>query len=247
MPVVHERLSHAARAAGHSVRTWQDTWSENWPDLGQERVLFHGSLGVAARVAAEAPWRPGAFCDVDAFRCSTWYSRARPWLLHREWTVLSVQELVDDAQAAFARLGSPDRLFVRPDSPLKPFSGRVLGKDGIDLAALDHGFYYDDTSLSVVLAPVRSVEKEWRFVVSEQRVVAGSGYLAESRAALASTPDDAAWRFAAEVAAGLAPPEAVYVLDVCASEGELRLLELNPFSGADLYACPVDSIVAALA
>jgi hypothetical protein len=30
---------------------------------------------------------------------------------------------------------------VRPDSPLKPFSGRVLRSDQISLATLDRGFY----------------------------------------------------------------------------------------------------------
>ena len=41
-------------------------------------------------------------------------------------------------------MGDPSRIFVRPDSPLKPFSGRVLDRDSISLAALDHGFYFDD-------------------------------------------------------------------------------------------------------
>ncbi len=35
-------------------------------------------------------------------------------------------------------------VFVRPDSPLEPFSGRVLERGRISLQALDHGFYYDD-------------------------------------------------------------------------------------------------------
>jgi hypothetical protein len=35
----------------------------------------------------------------------------------------------------------------------------------------------------------------------------------------------------------LPAPQEVYVLDICESGSELRLLELNPFSGADLYAC----------
>ena len=39
----------------------------------------------------------------------------------------------------------------------------------------------------------------------------------------------------------------VYVLDVCESDGRLRLLELNPFSGADLYACDAESVVSAVA
>lgn len=40
-----------------------------------------------------------------------------------------------------------DRVFVRPDSALKPFSGRVLGASDLSLSALDHGYCNDDLDL----------------------------------------------------------------------------------------------------
>jgi hypothetical protein len=55
------------------------------------------------------------------------------------------------------------------------------------------------------------------------------------------------WDFAAEIATELTPPQRVYVLDVCETEDGYRLLELNPFSGADLYGCDLDAVVAAVA
>jgi hypothetical protein len=64
--------------------------------------------------------------------------------------------------------------------------------------------------------------------------------------AFADDPGGAAWAFAADVAAKLEPPERVYVLDVCEADGRLHLLELNPFSGADLYACRSDDVAAAV-
>jgi hypothetical protein len=41
-------------------------------------------------------------------------------------------------------------------------------------------------------------------------------------------------------------PADVYVLDVCESDGDLRLIEINPFGGADLYACDAISVVRAV-
>jgi hypothetical protein len=35
-------------------------------------------------------------------------------------------------------------------------------------------------------------------------------------------------------------------MDVCEADGALWLLELNPFSGADLYFCPATAVVAAV-
>jgi len=46
---------------------------------------------------------------------------------------------------------------------------------------MDHGFYYDDPEIAVVVAPVQQVQAEWRFVVIGKEVVTGSGYVADSR------------------------------------------------------------------
>ena len=209
-------------------------------------VLFHGSLGNADRIRRTLPWRPGVYCEAEAFQCSAWYPRARPWLLHREWRVMPANMLVADPAAALAPLGPCEAVFVRPDSALKPFSGRVLPLAEISLAALDHGFYYDDPGLPVVVAPVRSLGREWRYVVVDRNVLAGTAYASDGRSALADDPTGLPWTFASELAGRLDPPEAVYVMDLCEADDQLRLLELNPFSGADLYACRTDDLVDAV-
>ena len=165
------------------------------------------------------------------------------WLLHERWEIHPAAEFIADSDAILDRLGAAESVFVRPDSPLKPFSGRVLRRGQISLATLDHGFYYDDAEIPVVVAPVRQISREWRYVIAGREVIAGSGYIAEGRVA---TPDDLQglpWRFAAEVAERITAPDPVYILDVCESDTGLRLLELNPFSGADLYACSGPEIV----
>jgi hypothetical protein len=95
----------------------------------------------------------------------------------------------------------------------------------------------------VVIAPIRRVLREWRYVVVGRQVAAGSGYIAEARAATPDDPHGLAWQFAAQVAERITAPDSVYVLDVCEADDGLRLLELNPFSGADLYACNGFAIV----
>lgn len=247
-PRSHAALVDAIHRANHQLVQWDDEWwsSEGWPALAGSAVVFHGSLGNADRIRRTLPWQPGAYCDADAFRCSTWYPRARQWLLHRAWRVLPADVLVADPAAALAPIGALEAAFIRPDSPLKPFSGRVLPRTGITLPALDHGFYFDDPSLPVVVAPVRNVGSEWRYVVVGRAVVAGSAYASDGRSALPDDPSGLPWAFASQVAEHLDPPEDVYVMDVCEVDGQLRLLELNPFSGADLYACDGDAVVSAV-
>jgi len=100
--------------------------------------------------------------------------------------------------------------------------------------------------MPVVVAPVRSIAREWRYVVVDREVIAGSAYASDGRSALPDSPGGAPWTFAADVARQLAPPEDVYVMDICEADGRLWLLELNPFSGADLYACDCREVVAAV-
>jgi len=241
----YETIMTAVRDAGHDLVVWQDAWWETgaWPSLAEQAVVFHGSLGNAARVRTELPWRPGAFCDARAFHCTEWYPRAAKWLLHRVWRATTVRALVESTADVLSCMGTPEAVFVRPDSPLKPFSGRVMASAAITLDALDFGFYYEDNELPIVVTPVRSVAQEWRYVVVSGHVVAGSGYAAPGRSAVPDDPTGEPWSFAAEVASAMVSPEPVYVMDVCRADGSLHLLELNPFSGADLYACDPCAVV----
>jgi hypothetical protein len=228
-------LAAAVRAAGADVLSWQDVW---WSDRAWPRpegpVIFHGSLGNADRLAREHVWTPGAFCSTEEFACSRWWPAMAEHLLTPRFALTTVADIVSDGPPA--EFG--ERIFVRPDSPLKPFSGRVLDRDRVTLAALDHGFYYDDVSLAIVVAPAVPVDSEWRFVVVGQDVVAGSAYTPSGRAAGAVVAaGEAAWRYAADLARQLTPPDPIFVLDICRAADGFHLLELNPFSGADLYGC----------
>lgn len=244
-PETHEPIRNAIRDRGHRLVDWSDAWwSEGVPPrVLKTSVVFHGSLGNAARITSELKWRPGSFCPAQAFQCSSWYESARQWLVHTDWIICPANELVANARKIAGQLGATDCLFVRPDSPLKPFSGRVVDVSTLTLAKLDHGFYYDDDALQVIAAPVQQIGNEWRFVVVNRSVITGSAYDPETRKPVTVPTDSAAAAFASMVASKLPEPEIVYVLDVCQCNGELRLLELNPFGGADLYACDANAII----
>lgn len=245
----HEGLQGAAESAGQEVVTWDDLWWSNgaWPRLPNRFVMFHGSLGNADRVKAELPWKPGAFCDTAAFSCSNWYRQVPEMLLNRRHSFTTVRSFTEDSERYFAELDSADRLFVRPDSALKPFSGRLVERGEVSPAKLDHGFYYDDLELPIVLAPARTVQREWRLVVANGQPIAGSSYTAESRQGQQDEIPAEVQRYAQDAARHIDVGDRIYVLDICETDEGLRILELNPFSGADLYFCDRDRIVEAVA
>jgi len=243
-----DEFAAAIESCGGRVVLWDDAWWMNsgWPKLNDGPVVYRGCLANAARVAEEVDWKPGAFCNTAEFNCTAWYPDAASWLLNKQWVRATVESLVASPDEALREIGSPGKFFVRPDSPLKPFSGRVLESNNLTLKALDHGYYYDDASIPVIAAPVVTVDKEWRYVVVKGEVVAGSAYEADGRTAKSDDPSGEPWAYAQSVAQSLSAPEPVYVLDVCMSGGQLHLLELNPFSGADLYACDPKAVIEAV-
>lgn len=234
-----------ATAEGDRVLRWKDDWRDaalGHPQTPMGPLVFRGSLENAAWVRQNLAWRPGAYCDVEAFRCTRYYPRAERWLLCGDrWRALPARQFVEEALDQHLQ-----HFFVRPDSPLKPFSGRLLTRDQVSWEAIDYGFYYDDRDLTVIVSEPRWITGEWRYVVVDRKVVAGSAYAAQGRQALRDPPNGPPWRFAQEVALELDPPEAVYVLDVCEANDRYCLLELNPFSGADLYACDPGAVVRAV-
>ena len=244
----HDRLAQAVSAAGGQVMDWDDSWLQpgRMPTIADPTVIYHGCLGNAAAISQSKVWEPGAWCTVDNFRCSAWYELAKDWVVHRQWIQATVRDLVQNTEGMLGDTIAGQEFFVRPDSPLKPFSGRVHDRGKVTLRALDHGFYYDDEDLAVIVASVIEVGCEWRFVVVDRTVVAGSAYQADGRTEAESLTAGYQWDFAQEIAQNLPAPDPVYVLDLCEVQGQLRLLELNPFSGADLYACDRASVVDAV-
>ncbi len=241
-------LEAEAIRAGHHVVGWKDEWKDPPSPIQPAGMnvaspfVFRGSLGNALWVRENLAWRPGAYCDAQAFCCTSYYPRAERWLLcGAKWRALTAQQFVAEALDQHLQ-----HFFVRPDSPLKPFSGRLLTRDQVSWEAIDYGLYYDARDLLVVVSEPRTITAEWRFVVVDRRVVAGSEYTALGRAAVRRVEAGPAWDFAQVVASALEPPEDVYVLDVCEVDGRYYLLELNPFSGADLYACDPAAVMRAV-
>ncbi|MGF1528897.1 MAG: ATP-grasp domain-containing protein, partial [Candidatus Competibacterales bacterium] len=241
------RLIEVARSRGHRIMYWQEAWrlQDDYTPLTDAVVVFHGSLNIAALIKDKTPWTPGVYCNLNAFEFAHWSAMCADVVVNKQWLLTTVRDLVESPEVIFATLGVEDRLFVRPNSALKPFSGRVVERKHLSYRVLDCGLYYDDIYLEVIVAPVVPLGREWRFVVAKDRVVAGSGYTL-GRFSQGTLFSGREWDFAQTIAERIIPPDDLYVLDVGESMGSMALVELNPFSGADLYDCHREDVVHAV-
>lgn len=226
-----DAMAAAAHVAGHTVIHWWD--GDPVPAAAD---VFLGSLEQCGSGSM-----PGVLGDPNNLRVKHWLPLVKDLALNVENIETTVGRLPYS-------LPWGDTTFIRPDSCLKPFSGRLIHQKDLVPKALDFGYYYNDLNLPVLLSEPRDITAEWRFVAVNRKIVTTTHY---SHGVLGPfqrhipIPDEA-HALAQEAAAR--SPEPTVVIDLCQlRSGAVKLLEYNLFSGADLYDCDMEAILQALA
>lgn len=210
-------------------------------------VVTHADIELVTRVLADGDWTPGAFASVEHFFCSHYFAHFGRFLLNRDYALLPFAELLRCADFLFATFGREGRIFVRPDSPLKLFTGLVASQATFERDVEFMGFYdFPRESLVVVSSP-KPILREWRLVIADGQIVTGSQYKERDKDVRRSGVEPGVAAFAqAALAAGYAP-DPVWVMDICqTADNEYHLLEIGGFSFAALYACDKDAVVQAV-
>jgi hypothetical protein len=167
------------------------------------------------------------YCATARRFCSTWYPIASAWLVHQRWRACTVREPYGTRRASPGLSPMPVGVsFVRPDSPLKPFSGRVESETTeSERARLWPLLRRPSHTCHRCSGP--ATRPRMAICGRERPHCGGKQVGASTRTALTGV-SPSALRLASLVAAGLPAPEDVYVLDACKALGGLRLLEINP-------------------
>jgi hypothetical protein len=254
----HDELAAAIVRHGHQVISinppeppyvWDDTGRSYRKKIpAGSCVITHGDIGLVTRVLADGDWLPGAFATINNYFCSRYFPTLGRFLLNRHYIMLPYGEMLRCESFLFDTLGRQGKLFVRPDSPLKLFTGTLITQATYARDVEYLGFYeFPSESLVVVSAP-QAITREWRFLVVRGEVITGSLYKDGDNLQF-SCPDfdPQAKEFAAEVAAAGFAPDPVWIMDVCqTAAGTFHLLEIGCFSFANLYGCNKDQVVAAV-
>ena len=252
-----DEMAAAARDLGHEVKvlrppsppyTWDDvaqTIRKSFPP--ESCVVAHGDIGLITKLAREGRWTPGVFATVANFECASYFCRFGEYLLNQRYVMLPFGELLRCRNFLFDAVGRDGRIFVRPSSPLKLFTGQLASFATFDRDVEYMGFYeFPPESLAVVSQP-QEIAAEWRFVIADRRVVAGSQYSREGEKTLSPSWEEGAMELAARVGNSDYQPDPAWVVDVCrTASGDYRLLEIGGFSFADLYACDKRAVVEAV-
>jgi hypothetical protein len=191
-------------------------------------VMFRGTLPLMRHIQATRRWKPGGWCTFPNLACSKYYAHFGPFLLNRDYTIVPMAEAVRLSDRLFARHGASKQLFVRPDSVDKTFTGAVV--DRTSFLQMIAGACLDPTALILVASP-RKIDREWRLIVANGRIVSGSQYAVAGSVAVTEDCPHEVIAFAQTVLEQVDwRPDPMFIVDICNSEDGLRVLELNSFS-----------------
>jgi hypothetical protein len=162
-------------------------------------------------------------------------------LLNDRHVIMTGIEAIERRDEIFDTFARDGRVFVRPTGCVKVFNGRCV--DAASYASALAPTRYDPATRIVAATP-KTIGMEWRFVVAEHRPIAVSQYYDQGVTAIAKGCPAEVWAFAEKVLAEVNwEPDEIFIMDVCAAEGKLHLLELNGFSCAGFYDCDLARIV----
>lgn len=208
--------------------------------LPEECVICYGSIDFIRRIKQRTQWVPGVWCNFENMKCSTYYAHYGSFLLNNRYAMLPVGDLLNrwhDWVDADRVIGNRCQFFIRPNSGAKPFTGFVVSYNRLpEIQKLVDSV---GPETLVVVAPLRQISEEYRFVIVNRKVVTGCRYLPEESVLY----DEGAWDVACKIAEHPWQPDLAYTVDVARHNDTFSLLEVNSFSCSGFYACDIPAIV----
>lgn len=179
----------------------------------------------------------------ENYKCISYYPHYGDKLLNSNYTMLPFGDILRKKIDLFQKYGVDECIFIRPDSGLKEFTGNVIQYENFE-KDLEHLSFYDvPKNLLVVVAEPQLISWEARMIVVNREVITGSYYRINrlhqesliGQRHINSTQeliDNISWQ-----------PDDVYVIDVCETNGELKVVEVGALSYAGFYRCDRNKIV----
>lgn len=216
-------------------------------------VLTQTSINLALQIQKQTNWKPGPWLTAEHYECTHYYpilQDAGVPLLNGDCLFGRRRMVEKHLKALLHEFGEPgsNRIFIRPSSGLKPFTGMVFIAQephwSQDWFWVREGTTEDDILL--IAAPTgheNRVVAEWRFIAAQGDILTGSQYKKESESDYSPEYEEEAYNLAV-IAAAAYQPDPMYTVDICkTADNNYYVMELNSFSCAGLYGCDIAPVV----
>lgn len=223
----------------------QDYGPVDWND---QPTILYGTHGFISK--CNRPFVPGAFGVSEVMNCNYYYTQyPRDWMLNEQFIMLPWGTVVDNPSEIDAHFKScPDDIFIRPNSGSKTFAGSVFKYNeslSDELKLFERSAMVDRSTICLV-APVQQLQGEFRFIIVDGQVVDGSEYRWDNILDIRHDYPDVCLKAAEQVAQYHWQPDVAYTCDVALVSDQPKIIEINSFSCAGLYACDKRKVVDAI-
>lgn len=226
-----ERLINSIKNFGVKVLEIDKNWNYLSLPIQFSDAIFYGSLEFGEILKNPRGYINLFIDNISDFDCHNYYPRIKN-LLNKDFflipkgCILDNEELIKDSFVG-------DKLFIRPNSSDKSFTGTTISKKWFktelsiifEVSNFTARRIVQDHEL-ILFSSYKNVENEVRLVIVDGEVVASSTYLGDKTI---ETNIDIS---------GCLP---FCTIDVCVDT--LKIIEMNSFSFASFYNCDTDKIV----
>lgn len=212
-------------------------------DLKDKNVIFQGSLQFAKKIRELANWK-GLYCNLPKLDCAYYYPRIGKYLLNSNYVLLPFGEL-HQRYHFFSLAFDTFTIFIRPTSMGKSFTGMVLNVDNWDSEIKKLNLRMNPEDLVLIAPATIFLTAEYRLIIVNNKVVAGSQYKKLTKNVRFSILPDEVVEYATGVLNNVKyNPDPAWVLDICEIGNKgYRVLEVGSFSCSGLYAADPVAII----
>lgn len=203
-------------------------------DIQPKIENLEGYLAIGSFEFLENCKKKGAtvFEDKEWFKYSYYAKYFGDQMLNRDYCLIPAGELSRLQFSLLGQYGNDCKIFVRPDSGKKIFTGTLL--DIEEFSKFSTEFYHD---LVVVSSP-KNLVGEWRFAVSNRGDILGVS-LYRFQGNLVSVPvcPPEMTSYVLDLLKRLEEfPDTLFTIDIaCLDNKQFRVIECNAFSSSGLY------------
>lgn len=248
----HERLDESLVAMGYEVVVDKYYPCQEFPEIrhfsDSDCVVLYGSISFVNQHQKKRKFVPGAYFSREGFLCSRYMHRLPSRVLaNHDYLMLPYGEFLRQHRRIYG-LFNTDKIFLRPDSGSKTFTGLAIHEDDFEheTNTLNKLLNVDHDSM-VLVASCKKIDVEYRFFIVRGEVVTGSQYKVDDDLIISPVVSKKCLALAQEIAQGPFQVDLAYACDIGIVDGEAKVIELNSFSAAGLYAADVKALFTAVA
>ena len=252
----HERMDHICKELGipYQILTYipiaatfgEAPFVEDLLFPENDCVVSYGSIEAINGISYyNKKYIPGAYMQEDKLACRRYMPKLpKNDLLNENYIMLPYAEFIRSKETIY-NLMETNKLFIRPDSGLKTFAGTTIHKDDFEdeINSLEQLTSVMDDTI-VLISRIQPIEKEYRVVVGNGNVIASSLYKIKDEVVMKEGAPKEVIDLASKIAKQEWQPDLVYTCDIAIlTNGDVKIIELNSFSCAGLYACNLRDVI----